>query len=248
MAWITFVLCLVPSRALYTAPGGGGGGGGGGRDFSEKVNDYTGVVGSILASIDDNTPVTNPSTSIDDWQNANLATSKRDAYAVYWLVTNGHAVFDTTTSQANQILTDSVGGETLATYYNLVAESALGTVADGVTTTGFATETTTDGIGSGDFLYVGGGSSAFETQFLGTSKTMTHVYTDGAALIRLTVRGTVPNLSSGSGDQLDTYLKYDGDLYVSGASGQTGFSLVGGRAPRAIRTSSRTARFLVQRV
>jgi hypothetical protein len=161
---------------------------------TDNTQSYTGLVNDILAFITDKQAPT-PGTGIDSWDNAQNTASKSDTVAIFRLVTNAHVTLDTTTTQANQILSQSLGGgttETLATYYNLTSDG------DGTTTTGFLASAYGSGIGSGNYLYVGGGSSAWETanslpsggtQFLASTKTITHIYKDGAVLLTLTVRG-----------------------------------------------------------
>lgn len=156
----------------------------------DNTQTYTGLVNDIVEFI---TNKTDPSTvTMSSWENDWNTT---DATAVFRLVTNAHVTFDTTTAQANQILTQDLGSgisETLATYYNLTSDG------DGSATTGFAAAEYGSGIGPSSYLYVGGGSSAWETAngltsggtaFLAATKTITHVYKDGAVLLTLTVRG-----------------------------------------------------------
>lgn len=160
----------------------------------DNTQTYTGKVNDILEFI---TPKQNPTpgTGIDSWNNTLNTASKTDTVAIFRLVTNAHVTLDTTTSQVNQRLTQDLGGgtlETLATYYNLTSDG------NGTTATGFLPSAYGNGIGTGNFLYVGGGSAGWETAnglpaggtaFLATTKTITHVYKDGAVLLTLTVRG-----------------------------------------------------------
>ena len=158
----------------------------------DNAQTYTGIVDDMIAFITDKQAPT-AGTGIDSWDNTQNTASKSDAVAIYRLVTNCHVTVTSTTSQNNQRLSQDLGGTTrerLATYYNLTSDG------DGVTSTGFQASEYGSGIGSGNYHYVAGGSTGWETlngltgsQFLGTSKTITHVYNDGAVLLTLTVRG-----------------------------------------------------------
>jgi len=125
----------------------------------DNTQTYQGKVNDILAFITNKQDPT-PGTGIDSWNNTLNTPAKTDTVAIFRLVTNAHVTLDTTTSQANQRLTQDLGGgktETLATYYNLTSDG------DGTTATGFLPSAYGSGIGSGNYLYVGGGSSAWET-------------------------------------------------------------------------------------
>ncbi|MBM3215125.1 hypothetical protein FJZ36_09445 [Candidatus Poribacteria bacterium] len=156
---------------------------------------YQVTVNSILAFI---TAKQSPTagTGITDWENANNTYDKTDCVAIFRLVTNKSATIDTTTTQANQILTNSATSEQLPTFYNLNSDG------DGTSTTGFASGQYGNGIGpkSGssmtNFQYVGGGNATWASdngytaaQFLSAGKTLTRINKDGAALLTLTVRG-----------------------------------------------------------
>jgi hypothetical protein len=145
---------------------------------------FKGQVLTIVEWINNKQDPTTP-TGLDDWNNTNITAAESDSVAVFRLVTNTDLVLSAPTQS---VLTHGTTGETLATYYQLTTDG------NGSTTTGFLPTVTGHGVGS--LLYVGGGSTAWETAqslspgtFLGSGKTVTHVNRDGALLLTVTVRG-----------------------------------------------------------
>ncbi|MBT5535957.1 hypothetical protein HOK31_23000 [Candidatus Poribacteria bacterium] len=154
-------------------------------DTSDTMS-FEGVVNSIVAWINNKQDPTTP-TGIDAWDNSTLTTTQTDSVAILRLVTN---VSVTLTATTQDTLSQTLGATTavLATYYQVDSDG------DGSATTGFLGSET--GIGSP--IYVGGGSSGYETlngltvggdTFLGAGKTLTYVEQDGNVLITVTCRG-----------------------------------------------------------
>ena len=155
------------------------------NDTSDTMS-FEGVVNSIVAWINNNQDATTP-TGIDGWDNSGLATTQTDSVAIFRLVAN---VDVTLTATTQDTLPQDLGATdaVLATYYQVDSDG------DGSSTTGFLGSET----GVGVPVYVGGGSTGYETlntltaggdTFLGSGKTITYVQQDGAALVTVTCRG-----------------------------------------------------------
>ena len=154
------------------------------------VATYFGLVNEIMEFIDPNT--TAVAASLSSWDNS-IAGGVADSIVVFRLVTNVDVML-TATSQ--EVFTLPVGGGSayLATYYQISASG------NGSTGTGFLTASNGTGVDlagdGGDFVYVGGGSTAWETvnsetaaTFLAGGETITHINKSGAALLTVTIRG-----------------------------------------------------------
>ena len=170
-----------------------------------KSFSHDGEVGEIVAWIDNKQDETSP-TGLTDWENVNISSTASDSVAIYRLVTN--VDIDLTASTAD-VLVHGTSWEPLATYYKITSDG------DGSTTTGFESKENGDGVGS--FVYVGGGSTDWETlngetagTFLLGGKTITHAELDGQVLLTITVRGL-------NGEDLGT----DSDLTEAPDSGTT---------------------------
>ncbi|MDA1190784.1 MAG: hypothetical protein O3A46_03760 [Candidatus Poribacteria bacterium] len=145
--------------------------------------EYRGRVNSIVDWINNEQTPALMATGIDTWDNSGLTAAKTESTAVFRLVLNKNV---TITAPTQTVLTQFGGtGETLATYYQLTSDG------NGVTSTGF----NTSGNGVGSFFYIGGGSTAWQTQqgltagtLLGSGKTLTRVAGDGNTLVTVKSR------------------------------------------------------------